>query len=90
MIKNKPLSRERYLCSMYALELTYINKIISFQDYHFESNGEIVILLDRDFPNFNTFDEKKMKEIIFLYEKKGWTVRKETVKDRKEILLILS
>ena len=90
MIKNKPLSRQRYLSGMYAQELAYINKIISFQDYHYESNGEIVILIDRDFPNFKNFDEKKMKEIIFLYEKKGWTVRKETVEGRKEFLLILS
>jgi hypothetical protein len=90
MNSNKPLSRESYLSSMYSLELEYINKIMLFQDYHYESNGEIVILLDHDFPNFKTLDEKKMNELIYLYENKGWKIRKEKVKDRKEYLLVLS
>lgn len=90
MNQNKPLSRESYLCSMYSVELEYINKIMLFQDYHYESNGEIVILLDHDFPNFKTLDEKKMSELIFLYENKGWKIRKEKVQDRMEYLLVLS
>ena len=90
MNTNKPLSRESYLSIMYSSELEYINKIILFQDYHYENNGEIVILLDHDFPNFKTLDEKKMMELIFLYENRGWKIRKEKVKDRKEYLLVFS
>jgi hypothetical protein len=90
MKQNKPLSRENYLCSMYAVELEYINKIMLFQDHHYEDNGEIVILLDHDFPNFKTLNEKKIVEIISLYENKGWKIRKEVVTDRKEYLLVIS
>ncbi len=90
MNTNKPLSRENYLYSMYAVELEYINKIMLFQDNHYETNGEIVILVDSDFPNFKNLDERRIIEIVTLYENKGWKIRKEAVKDRKEYLLVLS
>ncbi len=90
MTFKKPLSKENYLCSIYSTELEYINQIMRFQDYHFINNGEIVLLLDRDFPGFEFLNEKKIEEIISIYENVGWKIRKETVKDRAEFLIVLS
>ncbi len=75
---------------MYSAELEYINKIILFQEHHYVSNGEIVVLLDQGFPNFKMLEEKKVDELIVLYEENGWGIRKEKIKDRSEYLLIFS
>lgn len=75
---------------MYSKELDYINKIILFQDFHFEDHSGIVILLDKDFPNFMNLNDKKVQDIIFLYETSGWKIRLEKLKERMECLLIFS
>ena len=90
MILKKAISKEDYLCSIYASELDYINQVMSFQNFHYINNGEIVILLDRDFPGFDSLTETKIKELISIYENEGWKIRKETIKDRAEYLIILS
>lgn len=90
MNEAKPLTKHGYLSRMYSQELDYINKIILFQDFNFVDHGEIVVLLDKDFPNFMKLSEKKVKEIIFLYESSGWRIRLEKIKERMECLLIFT
>jgi hypothetical protein len=91
MVKDeKPLCKENYLSRMYKAELEYINKIILFQDYHYTSCGEVILLIDDDFPEFRILTDKKIGEIIYLYEQSGWKIRKERLNDRKEFLLVFS
>ncbi len=87
---KKPLSRENYLCGLYSDEVEYINKIMEFQDYYYISLGKIVVLIDFDFPNFKTLNDKKMTEIISMYEKAGWKIHIEKINVKREQLLILS
>lgn len=84
------MCKENYLSRMYKSELEYINKIMLFQDYIYLHCGEIVLLIDDDFPDFRKLNEKKLMEIIFLYEQAGWKIRKERLKDRREFLLVFS
>ncbi|HVD99162.1 MAG TPA: hypothetical protein VNB90_13220 [Cytophagaceae bacterium] len=86
----QPLSKASYLGNLYKEALEYINKIMLCQGQHYCHNGEMVILIDEDFPDFKQLDEKKLKEIIFLYERNGWKIRLEQLNSRKECLLIFS
>jgi hypothetical protein len=86
---KQPLSKENYLHHLYSAEVAYINKIMEFQNGYYISLGKIIILVDFDFPNFKNLNDKKMKEIISMYEKAGWEIRTEEIK-RKECLIILS
>jgi hypothetical protein len=89
MVRNKPLSRETYLCSLYSEELDYINKIMEIQDYYYLNLRKIVILIDRDFPNFKTLNDKKIGDLISIYEKAGWKIDLKEIKLKTEQLFIL-
>ncbi|HSZ24595.1 MAG TPA: hypothetical protein VK766_02695 [Cytophagaceae bacterium] len=89
LLKKEPLSKNNYLFNLYADELVYINSIMSVQDHHFLRNEEIVVLIDSDFPHFNTLNELKMEHIISIYKSVGWSIRIEKVEERKEYLMIL-
>ena len=89
MVSTKPISKNSYLCDLYAEELEYINKIMEVQDYYYVSLGKIVVLIDHDFPNFKTLNEKKINELIFIYEKAGWKIHIKEMKAKKEQLFIL-
>ncbi len=88
-MRNKAISRENYLCSLYPEELEYINKIMEIQHYYYLSLRKIVVLIDRDFPNFKTLTDKKMGDIISIYEKAGWKIDLKEIKLKTEQLLIL-
>ncbi len=90
MHEEEPIKKEIYLSRLYRNELAYINRIMLYQDYNYGSNGELVILVDDDFPDFSTLNEKKIGELIFLYEHSGWKIRKEELNGTKEFLLVFS
>ncbi len=90
MQQETPLSKTAYLSSQYRNELDFINKVILFQEYYYQHNGEIVLLIDEDFPGFQVLSDQKIQDMIYLYEHSGWKIRLESLTNRKECLLIFS
>ena len=90
MLLNKAISKEEFLYSLYSAELKYINQLINFQDFHYANNGEIVVLFDQDFPGFDSLDDRKIAEIISIYENVGWKINKKVIDERAERLIVFS